>query len=163
MYYLWAIHLSVWCTSKTAQWPWHKLHVYACWRALLTIWHPEVQDNHISWAMQWTGGKIPPDTVLNDWKVGCRQEGLMGTTPPRTSAGLQQYQICCHGVLTPLPNVQEVTSPPCRLFLSHDWCKYKLPLCPCLCGRGAEALQRGLCWGPAPVQQWSGQTEVQIW
>ena len=81
-------------------------------------------------SMQWTGGKIPPDAVPNDWKVGHRQEGSMGTTSPRTSAGLQQYLICSHRVLTPLPHVWEVTSPPCRLFLPHDWCKYKSPSCP---------------------------------
>ena len=32
--------------------------------------------------MQWTGGKIPPDSNQNDRKVGCRQEGSMGTTSP---------------------------------------------------------------------------------
>ena len=83
--------------------------------------------------------------VPNDWKVGCGQEGSMGTTPPRTSAGLQQYPICCHGVLTPLSHVREVTSPPCRLFLPHDWCKYKSLSCCHLCGRGTKAFQRGLC------------------
>ena len=36
----------------------------------------------------------------------------MGTTPPRASAGLQQYQICSHGVLTPLFHVREATSLP---------------------------------------------------
>ena len=53
--------------------------------------------------------------------------------------------ICCHGVLTPLPHICEVTLPPHRLFLPNDWCRYKSPLCSCLCGRGAEVLQRGLC------------------
>ena len=79
---------------------------------LLSIWHSKMQDYCIPHAMQWTGGKIPPDAVRNDWKVGCGQEGSMGTTSPRTSAGLQQYPICCHGVLTPLPHVWEATSSP---------------------------------------------------
>ena len=140
-----------------------ELHIYTSWRALLSIWHSKMQDYCIPCAMQWTGGKISPNSVQNDWKVGCRQEGSMGTTSPWTSAGLQQYLICCHRVLTPLPHVWEVTSPPSRLFLPHNWCKYKSPLCPHLCGRGAEVLQRGLCWGPAPIQQWSRQTEVQLW
>ena len=41
--------------------------------------------------------------------------------------------------------IWEATPPPSRLFLPHNWCKYKSPSCPHLCGRGARALQRGLC------------------
>ena len=97
------------------------------------------------------------DAFPNDWKVSHGQEGSKGTTPPWTSTGLQQYKICGHRVLTPLSHVWEVTSPPCRLFLPHNRHKYKSLSYPHLCGRGAKALQRGLCWGPVPVQQWSRQ------
>ena len=35
---------------------------------------------------------------------------------------LQGYNSTQSGVLTPLPHVWEVTLPPCRLFLPHNWC-----------------------------------------
>ena len=70
--YEWCIS-RFWCASETAQWTWHELHVYTCWRALLSLWHSKVQDDHIPHTMLWTGGKIPSDAVLNDWKVGCGQ------------------------------------------------------------------------------------------
>ena len=79
---------------------------------------------------------------------------------------LQAYnstQICSYGVLTPLPHVWEMTMSSCRLFLPYYWCKYKLPLSPCLCWRGERVLQRSLCRSPAPIQQWSGPTEAQLW
>ena len=99
------------------------------WRALLSIWHSKMQDDCIPHTMQWTGGKIPPD--YSKWSESWLQTRRLNgnnislnfcrpTTVPDLLSWGTYPTIWCLGA----------TSPPCRLFLPCDWCKYKSPSCP---------------------------------
>ena len=60
-------------------------------------------------------------------------------------------------------DVWEETLPPCWFFLPHHRHECMPLLSPHVCRRGVRVLQRSLYWSPAPIQQWSGLTKMQLW
>ena len=65
-----------------------------------------------------------------------QQEDSVGATPARAPAGLQQHPVGGDRLFAALPDVWEVSLPPCQLLFPDGECLRVLPSCASICDGG---------------------------